>query len=288
MQHVIDSKFRHVITHYRIFRSGEQVIDAVLEKNFWESMAYVSGGGPTGTVSNADLLDFLHAHPQINVVSSYHLRPPKPQVDSFVFFDVFLLRNPLDRLYSAYKYHKHRTGGGDPLDNLAGASELGEFVAQVIAKYPHLVNDSQVCYLASGGNYFRPSGKADLEEAATIVEYAAVPLTTSLLDIALASAEYYLHPAFGELDLSYIAPPSLPDTVTEKSGAEYIREACRGDTYADLLELTQLDMQLLDRTAQEVQRRFKLIPKCEDRLINFKERCASATEYFLDYDDVNA
>lgn len=264
------------------------MVDTILEKNFWQSMASLSGGGPSSTVTNADLLSFLDSHPQISVVSSYHLRPPKPQVDSFVFFDIFLLRHPLDRLYSVYKYHKQRRGAEDPLGRLASTSGLGDFVQQLIAKYPHLVNDSLICCMASAGRYFRPPGNSDLEQAVAMMEQAALPATTSLLDMALASAEYYLRPAFGELDLSYVAPPPSPSTDLVRTGAQWIKQECTADTYAQVLELTNLDVQLLDRTAAEVRRRFNLIPECEGLLTNFRQRCTAATEYFLEYDDVNA
>ena len=287
MQHIVNSRTRYVLVHYRLFRTGGHVIDTILEKNFFDSMASISGAGPNSTVTNVDLLEFLDPHPQISAISSYHLRPPKPELDSYVFFDIFLLRDPLDRLYSIFEYHKQRSGA-DPLDRLARECELGEFLDKLVSDYPHFANDSQVCYLATSGRYFRPPDRQDLEKALTMLERAAVPATTSHFDEALVAAEYYLRPAFPNLDLSYVAPPRPSKGEYARPGSEYIKEACSRDTYRQVLQLAELDIELLNRASQEIWRRFKCIPNSDARLKDFRQRCSTATEYFLEYDDVNA
>src|SRR5581483_4536018 len=121
-----------------------------------------------------------------------------------------------------------------------------------------------------------------------VLEQSAIPATNSQIDAALTSAEYYLGPAFPDLDLSYVAPPRSTGAPAEASGHEIVKDTCSAATYAHIVELTQLDAQLIHRVDAEICRRFKRIPDAEDRLKNFKARCAAATEYFLEYDDVNA
>ena len=287
MRHVLHSTVRNVLVHYCLFRTGGHVLDAVLEKNFCDALAILSASCAGGTLSNSELVEFVQCHPEISAVSSYHLRPPKPELDWLVVFDIFLLRDPLERLCSIFKYHS-KTGGAGPLDRLARECDLGKFLEHLISSHPHLVNDTQVCYLAAGGRFYRPPSNSDLEKAVAVLEQSAVPATTSQLDVALVSAEYYLGPAFPNLDLSYVAPPQSSEAQAEVSAHELLKDRCSASTYAYILELTQLDSQLVHRVEVEILRRFEKIPDAGDRLRNFKARCASATEYFLEYDDVNA
>ena len=133
--------------------------------------------------------------------------------DTFVFFDAIFLQHPLDRLRSMYEFLQRagENGDGDPLPEHARRLDLGRFMELLLTHYPHVINDSQVNYLARGGQYTRPRSRADLEKAHRIVTDAAIPGVIEILDVSLKAAEYYLYPAFGRLKLEYTPQNVSPD-----------------------------------------------------------------------------
>jgi hypothetical protein len=287
MIHSIGAKVRHIILHYHVFKNGGVVIDRCLDKNFGDGLAHINGQDPNSTISNAELLQFLRAHQDVNAVSSYHLRPPRPEVDDFVFLDVVFLRHPLDRICVIFEDYRRVNNPADLLADLAKTKGLGSFVEQLLVAYPHFINNAQVNYLANGGRYFRPPKKSDLCVAVQRIEQAALPGLAHLFEISLATAEYFFHPAFPNIELSYVTPNPLSSGTACQQRLDCLKKLCASATYDRLVEMNQLDLELVRLAQQEVNRRFRLIPEAEQRLANLLERCRKASEYFLEYDDVD-
>jgi hypothetical protein len=277
---------RHIVLHYHIFRNGGHVIDRILEKNFCDRLVHLNCPQPDSTITNSDLLRSVREQQDVQAVSSYHLRPPKPEVEDFVLFDIFFLRHPLDRVCALYEGFRNPNSTG-PLAEIA-KHELGYFAEQLLAGYPHLVNNAQVNYLANGGRYFRPPNDSDLRKAVHTVEQAALPGVTHHFDVSLATAEYYFRPAFPSIDLSYVSPNPRSSTTAWQSRLDRVKNLCAPATYDKLVEINRLDLELVNLAEEEVCRRFRLIPDGEQRLSNLVERCRKAAEYFLEYDDVDA
>jgi hypothetical protein len=286
MEHPWGSSVRHTIIHYHVFRNGGLVVDRILDKNFGDGLVQLSAHAANSSICNTDLLQFLRTYPAVDAVSSYHLRPPRPEVDDFVFFDIIFLRHPLDRICVMYDGYRAQNAGG-PLGQVAKAENVAGFAEKLLSEHPHLINNAQVNYLANGGRYFRPPKSSDLQRALPIIEQAALPGLAHLFDISLATAEYYFHPAFPNIDFSYVTPtPSC--TTSWQLRLERLKSTCAPATYERLLEMNQLDIELVQFAEQEVNRRFQLMPDSGRRLRNLQERCRKASEYFLEYDNVDS
>jgi hypothetical protein len=263
IQHIADTKVRHVILHYHIFKNAGTTIDGILENNFGAGFAHLHGRRHDSTVTNTDLFDFLLAYPEIRAVSSHHLRFPKPESDTFVFFDAIFLRHPLDRLRSMYEFFQRaeENGDGDPLAEHARRLDLGRFMELLLTHYPHLVNDSQVNYLARGGQYTTPPSRADLEKAHRIVTDAAIPGVIEILDVSLKAAEYYLYPAFGRLRLEYTPQNVSPDRAESLDvRLRRMEQACGQEIYQKLWEMNALDLELVEFATIEIRGRRDRIP----------------------------
>jgi hypothetical protein len=288
MEHAIGTKVRHIILNYHLFKNGGKLMEAVLDKNFADRLVHLRGDSHDATLTNNDLLSFLRNHRQADAVSSYHFRPPRPEADDFVFFDILFVRHPLDRIRVIFDSYQRASNSYDPLVDIARQHDLAGFSERLMADFPHMVNNVQVNYLANGGRYFRPPGNSDLRNATGVMERAAIPGVTHLLAVALSAAEYYLKPAFGDLDLSYVARDPCPSPEFWRSRLERLREVFGSATYEKLVEMNRLDLELLEFSQEEVGRRFRLIPNHEARLQHFIERCQASTEFFLEHDDVDA
>jgi hypothetical protein len=261
-QHFVDTKVRHVILHYHIFKNAGTTIDSILQNNFGAGFAYLHGQTHDSMVTNADLFDFLLAHPEIKALSSHHLRFPKPESDTLFFFDAIFLRHPLDRLRSMYDFYRNMTEeNGDPLAKHAKHLDLGRFIALLLTRYPHLVNDSQVNCLARSGFYTRPPSRADLEKAHRIVADAAIPGVVDILEISLKAAEYYLRPAFGPLKLEGQRQNVSPDRAESLDiRLQRMEQACGREIYQTLLDMNSLDLELLELARIEILSRRDRIP----------------------------
>jgi hypothetical protein len=279
-QHLVDTRTKHVILHYHIFKNAGTTIDSILEDNFGAGFAHLHGRRHDSTVTNADVFELLRAYPDIRAVSSHHLRFPKPESDAFVFFDAVFLRHPLDRLRSIYEFYRRTGENGDPLAEQAGRSDLAGFMEHLLIRYPHLVNDSQVNCLARGGQYTRPPSRADLAKACMVVANAAIPGVVDLLDISLKTAGYYLYPAFGQLKLDHPPQNVSPDRDASLDvRLQRMELACGQELYQQLLQMNALDLELVEFATTEIQSRRNRIPELARR--GTGKICTKASDAFL-------
>ena len=258
---------RFIFVHYHIFKNGGTTIESILRREFGSGFATVHGPGAGSVLDAKGLTKFLRLHPGISAVSSHHLRYPKPQVRGWVIFDCCFLRHPLERLVSLYNYFR-RTESSDPLSLHARRDAPREFIKRLLDHSPNLVSDVQVTQLANAGAFTRPAGGRDLERATEVFCDMAVPGVVEMYDESLVTAEYFLKPAFPALRLGH-----SPENVS-RPNPHSLADLWGADVYSHLLRLNQLDLELFRRAEIEVLRRLFLVPDMDERLAEFKVRCA--------------
>ena len=258
---------RFLILHYHIFKSAGTTLENLLQKNFPQTFARFEGDGRDAQLSAAELLAFVREHPELQAISSHHLRYPRPCAPGFVFFDLLFLRDPIDRLGSIYTFFQQDAPTGDPLSRLAHESDLRGFFVELLEKHPHIANNPQVNMLAGDGAYTRPPGPADLVRATeTMLDAALLGVVDCFLE-SLVAGQYFWHPAFPNLDIA-----AAPANVTSARGSTLagrraeVERACGPRLYRELAGLNELDLELVRRARAEVARRFHLVPRHEERL----------------------
>jgi Sulfotransferase family len=262
---------RHVIIHYHIFKNAGSTLAAALERNFGPTFASWDGNEFNAQISDAELLQFLQEHCHVLAVTSHHLRPPKPRADSFVFHDVLVLRHPVDRIRSMYDFYRSALPTDDPLTQDAKRLNQRAFFELLIERYPHLVTNSQVNYVANQGGKIPDEG--DCERACNTVREAAVAGVADQFDICMAVAEHRLRKFYPGLDLSYVS-----ENVTRgrrkgmKERLEEFEKQCGGDVYARLVQLNQLDVRLTEFARSDALSRFEELPSADAYLLEFKQR----------------
>jgi len=278
IEHTLDvPATRFIFVHYHIFKNGGTTIESILRREFGAGFATVHGRADDSVLDGRSLIEFLRQQPGISAVSSHHFRYPKPAVPGWVIFDCCFLRHPLDRLVSLYNQYR-RTNSPDPLCVRASCQAPREFMKQLLRDSPHLVIDVQVTQLASAGAFARPANERDLEKATEIFRDMAVPGIVELFDESLIAAEYFLKPAFPELRLHHspenVSRPAHQRPERSQDLERTFVDLWGTDVYEDLLRLNQLDLELFRRAKVETQRRLFLMPDLEERLVEFKARCA--------------
>jgi hypothetical protein len=268
---------RHVIAHFHMFKNAGSTIEAILEREFRGRYATVHGTHASSALDDDDIAAFIVAHPHVSAVSSHHLRYPLPSIRRTVLFDCCFLRHPLDRLQSVYSYLRNEPpelGAEDPILVLAQSASPREFMTRLIEESPHFVSNAQTLLIATGGAFTRPLDDTDLARALETLRLMAVPGLVELFDESLVAAEHFLGPAFPRLRLHYVAQNVTRAHRGIAQRLEELRMIWGAEIYDHLMRLNHLDLELCAYAKNEIRRRFALVPKAEERLMEFRGRCS--------------
>jgi len=258
---------RFVILHYHLLKNAGSSVEELLKWNFARKYRRFDSDHRDYAISNAELLDFLEANPEIQAVSSHQLYDPVPLVRGYIFLDLCFLRDPLERIRSTYDFFRAKPAPGDPISDLASRLTLAEFIAELIENYPWMVTDVQTNQLANGLINDPPKGVNDLDRATRRV------LNTSLLGVvdrftesiaAMEHATRMIFPGFNQPREPENVSRGMSGTLAERHAG--LREECGDEMFCKLVRLNQLDFELLRRARAELDRRLKVVDDLDDRL----------------------
>jgi hypothetical protein len=258
------SRVRYVLVHYHIFKNAGTTVEFALSRAFGDRFCSIHGPEADSVLTGPDLAGFVAAHPEFQALSSHHLKFPVPEMQRAVLIDCCFLRDPLDRIWSMYKYFR-RIETTDELSERAKQVDARSFAELLVRDYPQMINDVQVNLLANGGVYLRPPDQIDFERAAGMLDRMSLPGVVDLFDESMTAAEYYLRPVF-PVNLHYIK-----QNASASNGD--VRQLAGSRLYEQLAALNQFDLKLVDRARQQILRRFRMIPDSADRLADFRRRC---------------
>lgn len=96
---------RMIILHYHLFKNAGTSVEAVLKRNFadrWVSREFPSNGG-----NNTDLVEaWIRDTPDAIAFSSHTMLGPIPKIDGVEVTSLMLLRDPVERIRSAYRFER--------------------------------------------------------------------------------------------------------------------------------------------------------------------------------------
>lgn len=96
---------RTVIFHYHLFKNAGTSLDRILQKNFGDR--WVTAEFPMGGNNNTALVeDWIRDTPQATAYSTHTAVGPLPQVEGVEIVPVMLLRDPIARIQSAYRFER--------------------------------------------------------------------------------------------------------------------------------------------------------------------------------------
>ena len=98
---------RTVILHYHLFKNAGTSVDAILKRNFgdrWVTREFpVNGGNNTALVE-----DWIRETPEAVAYSSHTMMGPIPRVEGVRVISFMLLRDPIERIKSAYRFERRQ------------------------------------------------------------------------------------------------------------------------------------------------------------------------------------
>ncbi|MBV9265231.1 MAG: hypothetical protein JO061_03590 [Acidobacteriaceae bacterium] len=270
-----DRRTFNVLVHYHMMKNAGTTLGAVLRREFNGAYAELHGSDPGSMISSAELAAFIVEHPHIRAISSHHVRFPILKDERFHFAYCCFLRHPLDRLYSLYTFFK-KTEDQGAIGQLANRKSPAGFFSKMIEQYPNYVCNVQTSYLACRGFFLHPPDQEDLGVAVRVMQECTLPGVVHRMDESLATAEYFLNPLYPGIRLHYLPENVLRGLTTSLADREYeVKEACGRKVYSQLAAFNRLDMDLVKRTEQELERRMHLVPEFRSRLADFEARCSA-------------
>jgi len=269
---------RWVLVHYHIFKNAGSTIENVLQRSFGSRFATLHGPEPDSALNGGDVAAFLTSYPDLAAISSHHVRYPKPVVPQVIVFDICFFRDPLQRLWSMYKFIRR----SEPFDELSKgrkSMDARSFFEQLLQEHPHLVNDVQVCTLATRGEYTRPPTESDLRVALEVLSGISVLGVVELFDESALAAEYFLRPTFPMLQFHYLKQNADPAShASPEMERERFRREIGDSIFGQLERMNELDTELVACARTEVLRRWALMPNKDARVTDFRERCRALQE----------
>ena len=118
---------RTIILHYHLFKNAGTSVDEILKHNFGDK--WVTREFPSMGKNNTELVEeWIRATPEAIAYSSHTMQGPLPAIDGVKIISFMLLRDPIERILSAYK-HEATEHLSTPAVLLAKCSSLQEYVA---------------------------------------------------------------------------------------------------------------------------------------------------------------
>jgi hypothetical protein len=96
---------RTIILHYHLFKNAGTSVDTILKRNFgdrWVTREFP----PMDGNNTASVADWITETPEAVAYSSHTMMGPIPQVDGVRVITFLLLRDPIERIKSAYRFER--------------------------------------------------------------------------------------------------------------------------------------------------------------------------------------
>ena len=95
---------RTIILHYHLFKNAGTSIDSILQENFGEQ--WITKEFKSVINNTPEVIQWINENPQAIAFSSHTMNGPIPKIDGVKIISIAMLRDPVKRIISAYKFER--------------------------------------------------------------------------------------------------------------------------------------------------------------------------------------
>lgn len=263
---------RVVVIHCHMFKNAGTTLDWVLERNFGKQ--FVDHRDNEAMRTGAPYLRrYIERYPDLKALSSHHVRLPLPTVPGTVLLPVFLLRHPLDRVESVYRFERQQRAS-TPGAKYAKKHSFKEYVAwRLDGSVGATIRNFQVRNCAGWHKRDEP-GPNEMDMALENLERSPLVGVVERFDESIVLMGRELEGYFGTFDTAYMVQnsgsrvgTSLTDRIQriERSLTKPLMEA--------LVRHNELDLRLYLAAMRLLDERIRSVNDFDRRLDEHRTRC---------------
>lgn len=267
---------RQILLHNHLFKNAGTTIDWALKRSFGrrfcdhrDDQEMVKGGMPY-------VVEFLTRQRPVMAISSHHMPfDPDFETAELAFWHVCMLRHPIARALSVYRYEKSQPARQSLGAKMAKQLDMrGYFEWRLGDESPAVLRDSHTRLLSGLRSKKRQVlEEADLERAGSQARRPRVLVgLVERFDESMVLFEHALQGTFENIDLTHVVQNKSREQVSDP--AEALRAELGDELYAKLLQKNAYDMCLYEDMSRELDRRMAAIADFDVQLTTYRDRCA--------------
>ena len=231
-----------VIVHYHLFKNSGTSLDQLLKYNFGDKWIGYDKNTSGAMISTNELERIIVSNPGKQVFSSHQIVPPIPQL-GMTIYPILFLRDPIDRLKSAYLFEWKKQLGLD-----APKGTLEEYIKDKFSKRRrNCIEEFQVIRLSNNcrDKIFNHEKMDDIELldiAKTFIESLSFVGIVDQFDKSVSLLKEYLKPGFPDFKLYDVKSNVLQDiSLTQENKRRKIEEELSTEMFESIIERNYLD-----------------------------------------------
>jgi hypothetical protein len=248
------------IAHHHIYKCAGTTFATIIQKNFPGKVFHVEGENDDYRITGSDIKPCI-ALGDWHAVSSHLLTPPEPE-DKLADLHVILLRDPVARLLSVFKY-------GKKIGQIPARVSLDEWVVDQSG----IITDNfqaRCCSVQSHADLSTRGGWSIDFESIDLTRKDLLIGSVELFDETMVVLEERARLLSIPFDASYPNPMNRTSAMTFSATEQRVIESLKARN--------GLDYALLERASTHILEELKQLDPSNDLVSDFKRRCASISE----------
>ncbi len=269
---------RLIIAHGHIFKNAGSTLDWSLQRSFGDGFLDHRDDKLMREHGTRHLGELVAEQTSLQAISSHHMAGTMPDLEGHQFAQVYLLRNPIQRVRSVYEFERQQRS--DSLGaRTAKSKTFREYVAwRMQANVPRTIRNYQTIYLAGAHDYLEPEEPGAELFARALEQLRSVTFVglVDRYDESMVAMEYRLRPALPSLDLAYVKQNVTRPGLFRKSSREPTSILDQlGELASTVISKNGLDLALYQLADRQLNETIAEIPDFEQRLREFRARCGT-------------
>jgi hypothetical protein len=268
-------KKRAVIIHNHNFKNAGTTIDWALARNFGND--FVDHRDYKNMLRDpAYLGTYLLENPNIQALSTHHLRLPLPFLDNVKLIKMMLLRHPIERVTSVYNFERKQTQSETLGARYARDHNIRDYILwRMRFDVPPTIRNFHVfrC-LPTSVSWQKEFGESELIKAKAFIDSLEMLGFVEFFDESMILFEKFLSTFFRGIDLSYkMQNIGQQPNESLESRIEALRKEIGESAFMLLMDRNRADLDLYEYARRVFQMRLSQINTLDATLEDFRKRC---------------